>query len=178
MKARSRQNGLKPQDILILMKLLLLEGKNWRYEDLHMELGLSSSECHSAIYRLNLSKLIRKEGSEFKLNRSATKEFLFYGLPYVFPAKVDRISNGIPVAHSGPLLSKEFVFTPSEVYVWPDPHGPTKGESVTPLYKTVPFAAKRDKNLYEILSLIEALRVGRSREIKMARQLLEEKLAM
>ena len=177
MKAGKKQNSLKPQDVLVLVKLLLWESKKWKYEELEGAIGLSKSECHSAIHRLLSSRLIRHMQGKIKVNRAAMKEFLFFGLPYVFPAKVDRIARGIPVAHGGPHLNKKLVFDPSNVYVWPDPEGPAKGESIVPLYKSAPQAAKLDSQFYELLSIIEALRVGRAREVKMARQYFEDKLS-
>lgn len=174
MTSRERQAALKSQDILVLIKLYLLEGHDWTYEELARELGLASSECHSAVFRLKMSKLLREDFAELRVNRSAAKEFLFYGLPYVFPVKVERVSVGMPVAHSGPKLSDKFVYSSGNVYVWPDAEGKIRGEAVVPLYKSVPFAAKKDSKLYELMSLIEALRVGRAREVKMARQFLEE----
>lgn len=178
MKSKERQVGLKPQDILVLLKLYLLEGQEWTYEELARELGLAPSECHSAVTRLKISKLLREDGGELRVNRLAAKEFLFYGLPYVFPAKVDRVSVGMPVAHSGPKLSDKFIYGSGNVYVWPDAEGKVRGEAIVPLYKSVPFAAKHDPKLYELMSLIEALRVGRAREVKMARQFLEEEFSL
>lgn len=176
MKSPHNQKSLKAQDVLVLLKLLTFENKDWGYEDLHEETGLSLSECHSAIQRLLASKLVRREFQKIRVNRQATKEFLFYGLPYVFPAKVRERSSGFPVAHSGPLLSKMFVYDPKSNYVWQDPEGETEGSCILPLYKTVPYAIKKDPKLYELLSLVEALRVGRAREVTAARKYLEERM--
>lgn len=177
MKSRERQVGLKPQDVLVLMKLGLIEGQDWTYEVIAHDLGLASSECHSAVSRLKASGLVRVDGGELRVNRLAAREFLFYGLPYVFPAKVERVSVGMPVAHSGPKLSDKFIYGSGNIYVWPDAEGKVQGEAIVPLYKSVPFAAKHDPKLYELMSLIESLRVGRAREVKMARQFLEEEFS-
>ena len=42
------------------------------------------------------------------------------------------------------------------------------GQSFSPLYKSVPKAAREDHKLYELLSLIDAIRGGRVRERQMA----------
>jgi len=52
--------------------------------------------------------------------------------------------------------------------VWPDPDGEVRGQSFSPLYKSVPKAAQEDDRLYELLSLIDAIRGGRARERQMA----------
>ena len=52
--------------------------------------------------------------------------------------------------------------------VWPDPDGEVRGQSFSPLYKSVPKAAREDHRLYELLSLIDAIRGGRARERQVA----------
>jgi hypothetical protein len=50
--------------------------------------------------------------------------------------------------------------------------GVSGGQSIEPLYRTVPWAARRDRSLYELLALIDGLRVGKARE----RSLTEKEL--
>ncbi len=66
-----------------------------------------------------------------------------------------------------PLKSK-LVASSSEVYVWPDPQGVVRGQAIAPLYRSVPQAASNDPEFYALLSLIDALRVGRVREQRLA----------
>jgi len=61
--------------------------------------------------------------------------------------------------------------------VWPDPEGTVRGESLEPIYKTAPLAARRDPHLYQTLALIDAIRGGRARERKLAEKKLQELLA-
>jgi hypothetical protein len=51
-----------------------------------------------------------------------------------------------------------------------------RGIALTPLYKTVPEAAKRDSLLYERLALIDAIRDGRARERNLAEKELKNSL--
>jgi hypothetical protein len=44
------------------------------------------------------------------------------------------------------------------------------------LYRTVPFAASRDRALYELLAIADALRDGRARERTIAEKELRERL--
>jgi len=74
-----------------------------------------------------------------------------------------------------PLKSK-LVASPSEVYVWPDPQGVVRGQAIAPLYRSVPQAASNDPKLYALLSLIDAIRVGRVREQRLAASELENRI--
>jgi hypothetical protein len=73
-------------------------------------------------------------------------------------------------------LKSKLVASPSEVYVWPDPQGVVRGQAIAPLYRSVPQAASNDPELYALLSLIDALRVGRVREQRLAASELEKRL--
>nr|GFD55912.1 hypothetical protein [Tanacetum cinerariifolium] len=48
---------------------------------------------------------------------------------------------------------------------------------IEPLYHQAPAAAQLDAQLYALLALTDALRLGRPREVKLARQLLEQQMA-
>ncbi|MEG3837592.1 hypothetical protein QUB19_29565 [Microcoleus sp. B4-C5] len=73
-------------------------------------------------------------------------------------------------------MKSKLIASPSEVYVWPDPQGVVRGQALAPLYRSVPQAAKNDPELYTLLSLIDALRVGRVREQRLAVSELENRL--
>ncbi len=55
--------------------------------------------------------------------------------------------------------------------------GTVRGHSILPLYPSVPEAALKDKQLYELLALTDALRVGRAREKELAIMELMKRLA-
>ena len=65
----------------------------------------------------------------------------------------------------------------AEVPVWPDPNGTKKGLAVQPLYGSAPIAAKNDPALYELLALVDALRLGRARERAIAAKEIEKRLS-
>jgi hypothetical protein len=50
------------------------------------------------------------------------------------------------------------------------------GLALTPLSPSVPLAASLDPQLYELLGLVDALRVGRIREQQLAAIALQERL--
>ena len=45
-----------------------------------------------------------------------------------------------------------------------------RGYALQPLYKSVPFAARKDAKLYELLALTDAIREARPREAKLTVQ--------
>jgi hypothetical protein len=53
-------------------------------------------------------------------------------------------------------------------YAWPDEDGDMRGLAILPLYKNVVKAVKHDERLYLLLASIDILRVGRTRELKIA----------
>ena len=63
-----------------------------------------------------------------------------------------------------------------EPVVWPDPAGDARGESLEPIYKSAPAAARRDSELYELLVISDALRAGRARERQAAVKELRKRL--
>ena len=63
-----------------------------------------------------------------------------------------------------------------DVYVWAFGQGKVKGQEIKPLYRSVPEAVKDDPKLYELLCLIDALRVGKVREQELAAEELRKKL--
>lgn len=60
--------------------------------------------------------------------------------------------------------------------MWPSNQGDIRGQAIQPLYRTVPAAAKSDGQLYELLALTDAIRVGRAREVALAIKELQERI--
>ena len=60
-------------------------------------------------------------------------------LRYVFPAEPGPVYRGMPTAHSAPPLNA--LIRSTETYVWPSAEGTARGESIVPLYPSVPDAA-------------------------------------
>ncbi len=168
------QPGLKPQDILVLLKLLVSH-RDLRLVDLGMELGLSQSEVSMALERALRSGLV--DESKRKLNKAALEEFILHGLKYVYPAELGALCRGIPTAHSAPPLAKKIVADAGDQYVWAHPEGSVRGQALSPLCDWAPDAARKDPKLHELLALIDALRVGRAREKALAAQELHNRFA-
>jgi DNA-binding Lrp family transcriptional regulator len=168
-----KHNGMRPQDIVVLLKIISMQNQVWRNIDIANALNLSPSEVSEALNRSKIAKLI--DGKKKSVNPNSFKEFLIYGLKYVFPVEPGAIVRGIPTAHSAPPIS-ENISQGGDIYVWPYGKGIKRGQSIEPLYKTVPEFALKDKSLYELLALTDTLRVGRAREIKIAIEELEKRM--
>lgn len=163
-------NGMRPQDIVLLLKILILPDTDWQYRDLAATLYLSISEVSESLNRSHIAGLI--DESKRKVHRQSLMEFMHYGLHYVFPQIPGTMVTGIPTAHSHPFYSKLFE---SELnYAWPDDNGNMRGLAIQPLYKSVVKAVKNDELLYKLLASVDIMRVGRTRELKVAIQELQK----
>lgn len=145
--------------------------RNASYAELAHDLGLSPSQVHAAVHRAAEAGLVNAKTRQ--VHRRALAELLVHGLKYVYPAKRGAVVRGMPTAHAAPPLLGLFAGDNQPV-VWPDPEGEARGESIAPIHKSAPGAARRDQKLYESLVLIDAIRAGRARERKVASKRLEE----
>lgn len=165
----SSSTGMKPQDILILLKIVSLGNENWYQTSLAESLNMSQSEISQSLARSKYSGLL--DGTGKKVMIRTFLDFLKFGISVVYPVKPGAIVRGVPTAHSAAPLC-EFILS-NEMFVWPHPFGENRGQAITPLYPTVADASLKDKKLYELLSLTECLRVGRIRERNLAIEHLE-----
>jgi len=106
----------------------------------------------------------------------ALRNFLLHGVPYAFPARQKESTRGMPTAWAAPALSAKISSSEQPPPVWPDPDGTVQGTAVEPLYPSVPGAARRNPALYDLLALVDALRIGRARERKIAQMELSNHL--
>lgn len=143
-------------------------------------LGLSKSEVSNSIARCRGAGLITKdyETSFLKVNRIALLKITEHALKYFFPAKPGALVRGIPTGFASPVLSKHLKSAGENILVWPDPHGAERGQTVEPIYKTVPEAVKKDRTLYHYLALVDSIRMGGPREISVAIPLLKKGMGL
>jgi DNA-binding Lrp family transcriptional regulator len=147
-----------------------------KFAELADELSMSASEVHGGVRRLAECRLFNS--SLRRVDRSALRTFLVYGLAHVFPAAPAEVARGMPTAISAPPLAGKLLVGDDDQMVWPSSKpGAVRGRRIAPLYRSAPEAASRDPALYELLALVDALRVGRARERNLARQELERRLS-
>jgi len=161
---------LKPIDLVVALRLA--EVPEAKYDRLRADLGISASWAFAAVGRLQAAGLLRP--SSRTVNGLALREFLEHGLRYAFPARPGVEARGIPTAHSGPPLAARVVAEDS--LVWASASGSSVGREIAPLYDHAIELPERCPSVYENLTLVDALRVGRARERKLAGEELERRL--
>ncbi|GAB3769730.1 hypothetical protein GCM10028818_06360 [Spirosoma horti] len=186
-----KHNGMRPQDIPVLLKISAQYNRSWSEfnpsdkirilpksgrdllnKDIAAQLRISPSEVTESLARSAFAGLYDPESK--RVMSRALFEFLEYGLKYVFPQQPGALTRGTPTAHSAKPLSA--LIQASEHYVWPSADGTVRGQAIEPLYPTIVQAVENDSLLYEMLALIDAIRVGKAREVKLAVDELRQRL--
>jgi hypothetical protein len=186
---------MKSQDIVVLLKLISLQdqeltkgadelraesvgGDPYSVRNLEALLGISKTEIAQSIKRSIVSGIARKDNSkgEIRPHRRNLFGFLTNGLRFVFPAHVGAMQRGVPTAFAAPMLQGLLVSGGTYNYVWPFASGREMGQSVDPLFKSVPEAVLKDERLYEYLALVDAVRIGNQREVGLATDHLKSRI--
>src|SRR6185312_17472896 len=140
---------LKPQDLVVLLKLLILGDQRHSFADLAAELSMSASEVHGSVGRAMEARLIHVANDHMHVANAALKEFLLHGAKYAFPATFGAPTRGVPTAYAAPPLRDQIIQPDELPPVWPSADGAHRGVSFYPLYPSVPQAARKDPVLYE-----------------------------
>ncbi|MBV7532724.1 hypothetical protein [Chitinophaga sp. sic0106] len=169
---RRKHNGMRPQDIAVLLKVIILGDKKWQLKDLANALFISISEISESLERSQFAQLI--DHTKRKVHRQNLMDFLLYGLKYVFPLQPGVLTRGIPTAHSHPFM-KQFISSEA-MFVWPSVDGEVIGQAIEPLYPNQIQAIGQDDELYKLLALVDVIRVGKRREVEVAAEELKTNL--
>lgn len=162
---------LGPFDVVMALRLLSSAGT---LVQLAEELAVAPSQVHLSLSRLQGAGLLRPQGRA--ANARALGEFLIHGVRYAFPARRGEIALGVPTAYSAPPLSAAIDAT--DVLVWPAPGHPraVRGFAITPLYRGAPKLPERARATYELVAMVDALRLGEPRTRLAVRSHLERAL--
>lgn len=178
--ARSKSNPqivLRPQDLVVMLRLALERGSAPTYAALAAELGMTASEVHGAVERAVAAQLAHKDTSgKATVILAALRLFIQHGARYCFPATRGSLTRGMPTGYAAPPLKDLIMPGTDPLPVWPHKNGTARGEALYPLYPSVPEAAGRNPALYELLVLFDAVRGGSARERALAVDLLEKRL--
>ncbi|MEA3479707.1 MAG: hypothetical protein U9R60_16095 [Bacteroidota bacterium] len=167
-----KHSGMRPQDIVILLKIATLKDHHWLMKDIAYGLFISASEVSESINRSLVASLIASDKKT--LMKEALLEFLQYGIKYTYPQRPGPITRGIATAFSTTPLSQ--MIDSIEPVVWPYVEGDIRGQAIEPLHPSVPKACLHDPGLYELLALTDALRIGKVREQEYAINALRERI--
>lgn len=168
---------LKPQDLLVLLKVAANPQQRWTYAALGEALSMSASETHACVKRALVAGLAVARGrGDWAPVRPALLEFALHGARYVWPAVAGPVKRGVLTSFGAEPLAGRISAAPGEAPVWAHPAGTARGPSLSPLYRTAPQAALADPALHRLLALLDALRAGRARERALAAELLPREL--
>jgi len=167
-----KHNGMRPQDMVVLLKIAAKKKQPWMMKELSAELGISASEVSESLTRSVYAGLLASDKK--RLMKMAVLEFLEHGLRYVYPQQPGPLVRGLATAYSASPLAAEI--QSNEQVVWPYAEGNVRGQAIEPLHPNVPAACLEDKDLYELLALADALRIGKAREKQLAMEELKKRL--
>lgn len=172
--------SLKPQDIVLALKIGAYSSAHKKSCDLSISaleeaMKLGRAEVSRALHRLAVLKLIRIKSvgqrREYFVVSQNISPLILEGIRYMFRPEPQGVGRGIATAFNYPGIKSEMV--PRGLpFVWSMVGGDVSGEIIEPLYPGVPHAAMKDPALYEMLALVEGLRLGNSREVGIARKQL------
>ena len=166
--------NLKPQDLVVALKIFTLRNVKWNQRHLAQSLSMSLSEINGAIKRSIRAGLMIRGDRRNDAPQSvpyALQEFITHGVRYVFFVEKGVKARGVPSGLIGAKLGQSFANEEeSDVLVWPFSQGKVRGVGIKPLYNSIPKVIEKEENrhLYTLLSLVDVIREGRSREREIA----------
>ena len=169
---------LRPQDVVVLLRLSLQQGSAPTYAALAEELKLTASEIHAGVERSMAAQLLRKDAAgKPVVLLEPLRLFVQHGVRYCFPATRGEVTRGVPTSYAAPPMNTLIVQSSEPAPVWPHKLGKVRGAAFYPLYPTVPEAALGNPALYELLVLVDAVRGGSPRERALAIAELDKRWA-
>lgn len=166
---------LSPLDVLVLLKLIAKRDLTWTQPEIAAELLISQSVVSKALKTAAVLKLYAP--SLRRVNGRQLEDALVHGARCFLTARQGGEVRGMRTAWAAPPLVSELLSADPLPPVWPDSLGGVRGLLVEPLHPKVPEAAKLDPLLYELLALLDVLRVGGgARESNLAKKALHERL--
>lgn len=166
---------LKSQDTLLALKYWSLKRSDQAssVRGISEAIGISASEVSKGTKRLVASHLVVERSGRVFAEVGALLEWLCFGVRYAYPQESVGYGRGMATSWNCRLLASEMA-PPSPPWVWPVSGGDTEGALIKPIHDSVPLAAHRDAYLYQAMSLLEAIRGGKPRELAIARDLLNK----
>lgn len=160
---------LRPIDLTVLAFLRSeYSDSSWTQMDVAVGLGIAQSSVHRALRQLEHSALLQ--------DVRPFRELLVHAVRHVYPPELGAPARGVLTAHAHPSIAAEI--QAGSALVWPLDAGEDFGPSIEPLHACVPGAALRHPRFYELMAIVDVLRVGRVRERQVATRRLDELLEL
>jgi len=170
---------MNKSDVYALISFLVIGKQKVTLRDWEKSVGMSRASLARSLKQLKKSKLIVEMVGGDEPNFRNIEEFLLSGFPYVFAEEKGSLVRGFATGIDGSSLKKDFVESEYPA-VWAHYEGNIKGFEVEPLHKAIPeLIAKGRMNpeLYELLALLDVLRVGQKREVDVAKNKIRSLLS-
>jgi hypothetical protein len=167
---------VRSRDVLPLLGVLRHgSDRTWTVRSLARELHLSPTAVQRSLARLGETPAY--DAKRRRVNWSATMDLFGHALPFVAPAWLGEQTRGVPTAWAVPPLSDAIGAGGDLPPVWPSSDGKVRGLAVEPLDAAAISLAESDPWMYEMLALVDAVRVGDARVRGVATELLRDRLA-
>lgn len=184
---------LRPLDFLILCKLVANTGRT--YDFLSESLGISRSQIHKSVKMLEVCGFL---GDGMRINKKAFLVFALGGARFSFPVEKQGICDGVStglravgfgesvggggggIAGGGGAVNGVVngVVVPEHL-VWPcEGQGDgvrVTGRGIKPLHPAA-LRATNDQKFWDLLALVDAIRVGDDKESKVAMAVMRERV--
>lgn len=158
--------GLKSQDLAAVLAVCVCPEAEWSFQSLAQWMGVGRSTLFYALGRAGESGLYRPESRS--VDRVGLAGFIEHGVRWSFYVRLGGRVRGVPTAHSGPALSGELLSDATATLVWPTAGGTVVGQALEPLYPQAACTAAQAPELYSVLTLVDAVRLGRRRDTALA----------
>lgn len=165
---------LGPVDVLVLLKLIAKGDEPWTQMQIASELSLSQSVVNRSLK--NADRMGLYWPAKKRVNGRSLGDALIHGARYFLAPTLGSEVRGLGTAWVVPPLSNELASADAMPPVWKDPMGDRRGMEIQPLHSNVPSAVRVDDRLYQLLALLDAIRIGGSRERSVASRLLKARL--
>jgi hypothetical protein len=99
--------SMRPQDVVVLIKVLLEKDSDWTQVSLARSLFISQSEISESLSRSRYARLLYDKGR--KVARQPFMDLLEYGIPFIFPQHPGNVVRGIPTSHSASPIKEEII---------------------------------------------------------------------
>jgi hypothetical protein len=144
--------SLKPVDVLVACKLYSCEEdrKDWTYASLSESLQISQSTLHASVLRCVRAQILAT--TSLRVHRPRLADMVAVAAPLFFYPERGGLAKGMITATVPEAAALRLPF------VWAG-HGNVAGVEVSPVHPSAPHACADDQRLYEILSLLDVLRV-------------------
>jgi len=145
---------MKSQDIAILL-WIELQNETPLQKDIAAGLIISNSEVSESLERSRMTGLL--SDCKTRVMMAPLLEFIEYGIQYVFPALPGPIGNGIRVR----LDQTSSLSRGSDIpFVWRHSSDQIMGQTIQPLYPSIPKAVTAQPVFHNIIGLVDMIRIG------------------